>query len=73
MAASAGSGRDTTDAGESSNRALTSVLEARIARLKSTVIRAENALDDEGPRGAAEVAAAAAQHEAARQALDRVD
>lgn len=73
MAATAGNGRRTTDAGESRDRALASVLEARVAHLKGAATRAEKALDDESPDGAAEFAAAAAQHEVARRALDRVD
>lgn len=74
MAASAGDGRRTRDVGESRERTLTSVLEARVAHLRSNTMRAEKDLDDAGvPDGAAEFAAAAAQHEVARRALDRLD
>jgi len=59
---------------EPQGRVLASVLEARVAHLRGATARAAATMDDgEGPDGAAAFAAAAAQHEVARRALDRVD
>lgn len=68
-------GRSRRGAGdrEPRDRALASVLEARVARLKGDTSRAERDLDDDGTDGAAELAAAATQREVARRALRRVD
>jgi len=73
MAASMDGGRRGAAEREPRARALASVLEARVAHLKGATTRAESAVDDDGPDGAAEHAAAAARHEVARRALDRVD
>lgn len=74
MAASVNEKRRGAAEREPQGRALASVLEARLAHLKGTTARAAAALDDgDGPDGAAELAAAAAQQEVARRALARVD
>lgn len=73
MAASVGGEHRGTGDRERRGRALASVLEARVAHLKGTAARAEGRLADDGPDGAAALAAAAAQREATRRALERVE
>jgi len=73
MAASADGRPSETGDRERRDRALASVLEARVERLKGTAARAEGLLADEGTDGAAALAAIAAQRETARRALDRID
>jgi hypothetical protein len=48
MEATAGGGRRGAEGPERRDRALASVLEARVARLKGTAARAEGVLADEG-------------------------